>query len=75
MLLKKKAQSIVEYTLIASVVVAAMILVASALKSKLTTHYKEKAEATVENNYKDKMDSTVENAVDSMDVGVFSEEE
>ena len=62
MLLKKKAQSIVEYTLIASVVVAAMILVASALKNKL------------ENNYKDKMDSTVNNAVNSMDVGVFSAE-
>ncbi|HEC69265.1 MAG TPA: hypothetical protein ENI31_03140 [Candidatus Omnitrophica bacterium] len=62
-MLKRKAQSIVEYTLIASVVVAAMILVASALKSKLTTHYKEKAEATVDK------------AVNSMDVGVFSTEE
>ena len=63
MLLKKKAQSIVEYTLIASVVVAAMILVASALKNKLSTQYKDKAEATVGK------------AVSSMNVGVFSTKE
>ncbi len=58
----RKSQSIVEYTLIASVVVAAMILVASALKNKL------------ENNYKMKAESTVNNAVNSMNVGIFPQE-
>lgn len=60
---KKTAQSIVEYTLIAAVVVAAMIIVASTLRSRL------------QNDYHDTMNTTMFQTVDSMNgtVGVFRE--